>query len=104
MPDQGLKSRIAALFTSMLKTSSTESAKPMKGVVGVGGGGRNRAELVGKHEFDGVDDGGGHSGDFDKKFHLRLQYGSRATHLNAQDKLINGLINSRKPKCGQVMR
>ena len=77
----------------MLKTSSTESAEPRKGVVGVGGGGRNRAEPVGKHEVDGVDDGGGCSGDFDKKFHPRLQYGSRTTHLNAQDELINGLIN-----------
>ena len=42
----------------MLKTSSTESAEPKKGVVGVGGGGRNRAEPVGKHEPDGSDDGG----------------------------------------------
>ena len=60
-------SRIAAPLTSMLKTSSTESAEPRKGVVGVGGGGRNRAEPVGKHEIDGVDDGGGRSGDFDKE-------------------------------------
>ena len=51
-------SRIAAPLTSMLKTSSTKSAKPRKGVVGVGGGGRNRAEPVGKHELDGSDDGG----------------------------------------------
>ena len=71
----------------MLKTSSTESAEPRKGVVGVGGGGRNRAEPVGKHEIDGVDDGGGRSGDFDRKFHP--SYNSRTTHLNAQDKLIN---------------
>ena len=48
----------------MLKTSSTESAEPRKGVVGAGGGGRNRAELVGKHESDGVDGGGGRSDDF----------------------------------------
>ena len=67
MPDYGLKSRIAAPLTSMLKTSSTESAEPRKSVVGVSGGGRNRAEV------DGVDDGGGRSGDFDRKFHLRLQ-------------------------------
>ena len=77
----------------MLKTSSTKSAEPKKDVVGVGGGGRNRAEPVGKYEVDGVDDGGGRSGDFDRKFHPRLQYGSRATHLDAQDELINGLIN-----------
>ena len=42
----------------MLKTSSTESAEPRKGVVGVGGGGRNRAEPVDKHEIDGSNDGG----------------------------------------------
>ena len=146
MPDQGLKSRIAAPLTSMLKTSSTESAEPRKGVVGVGSGGRNRAEPVGKHEVDGVDDGGGghssdsnkissdapkmmcppapcisrlrtstsldsstsaiqvvveydgvedggRSGDFDRKFRPRLQYGNRATHLDAQDELINRLID-----------
>ena len=78
----------------MLKTSSTESAEPRKGVVGVGGGGRNRAEPVSKHKVDGVDgvdDGGGRSGD--RKFHPKLQYGSRATYLDAQDKLINRLIN-----------
>ena len=63
MPDQGLKSRIAAPLTLMLKTSSTESAKPRKGVVGVGGGGRNRAEPVGKHEVDG-DEGVDRSDDF----------------------------------------
>ena len=56
----------------MLKTSSTESAEPRKGVVGVGGGGRNRAEPVGKHEVDRVDDGGGRRGDFDKRFHPKL--------------------------------
>ena len=59
----------------MLKTSSTESAEPRKGVVGVGGGGRNRVEPVSKHEVDGGgdggdngghDDGGGHSGDSDR--------------------------------------
>ena len=44
-------------------------------------------------EYDGVDDGGDRSGDFNRKFHLRLRYGSRATHLDAQDELINGLIN-----------
>ena len=42
-------------------------------------------------EYDGVDDGGGRSGDFDKKFYP--SYNSRITHLDAQDKLINGLIN-----------
>ena len=40
-------------------------------------------------EYDGVDDEGGRSGHFDKKFHPRLQYDSRATHLDAQDELIN---------------
>ena len=41
-------SQIAALLISMLKTLSTESAKPRKGVVGVGGdskAGRDRGEL-----------------------------------------------------------
>ena len=70
MPDQGLKSRIAAPLTSMLKTSSTESAEPRKGVVGVGGGGKNRAEPVDKHESDGVDGDGGCSGDFDMTFQV----------------------------------
>ena len=65
----------------MLKTSSTESAEPRKGVVGVGGGGRNRAEPVGKYEIDGVDDDGGCNGDFDRKFHS--SYNSRTTHLDA---------------------
>ena len=63
-------SRIATPLTSMLKTSSTELAEPRKGVVGVGGGGRNRAELVGKYEIDRVDDDGGHSGDFDGNFQV----------------------------------
>ena len=53
-------SRIATPLTLMLKTSSIESAELRKRVVGVGGGGRNRAEPVGKHKVDGVnrvDDG-----------------------------------------------
>ena len=76
----------------MLKTSSTKSAEPRKGVVGASGVGRNRAEPVGKHELDGGDnDGGGRSGDFDRKFHPL--HDSRTTHLDAQDKLINGIIN-----------
>ena len=55
----------------MLKTSSTNSIEPRKGVVGVGGGGRNRAEPVNKHEGDGSDDGGhvdggSCSGDYDR--------------------------------------
>ena len=83
----------------MLKTSSTESAEPRKGVVGISGGGKNRAEPVGKHEVDGVDDGSRNSGNFDRKFHPRLQYGSCATNLNVQDKLINGL---KDPDCGQA--
>ena len=67
MPDQGLKSRIVAPLTLKLKTSSTESTKPRKEVVGVDGIGRNRAEPVGKHESDGGDnDGGGRSGDFNR--------------------------------------
>ena len=53
----------------MLKTSSTKSAEPRKSVVGVGGGGRNRAETVGKHEVDG-NKGGGCSGDSDRKCSL----------------------------------
>ena len=52
----------------MLKTSSTESAEPRKGVVGVGGGGKNKAEPVGKHEVEG-DDGGGRSGRRDLSSH-----------------------------------
>ena len=54
----------------MLKTSSTELAEPRKGVVGVGGGGRNKAEPVGKHESDIVDGGGGRNGDFDMTFQV----------------------------------
>ena len=75
----------------MLKTSNTELIKPRKSVVGAGGGGKNKAEPVGKHEVDRVDDGGGCNGDFVRKFYLL--YDSRTTHFNAQDKLINGLIN-----------
>ena len=37
----------------MLKTSSTKSTEPKKGVVGVDDSGRNRAELASKHEVDG---------------------------------------------------
>ena len=77
-------SRIATPLTSMLKTLSIKSAERRMDVVGVGGGSRNRAEPVGKHKVDGVDrvdDGSGRSGD--RKFHPRLQYNSRATHLNA---------------------
>ena len=36
----------------MLKTLSTEPTKSRKDITGVGGKGRNRAEPVGKHEFD----------------------------------------------------
>ena len=70
VPDQGLKSRIAAPLTLMLKTSSTKSAEPKKGIVGVDGDGRKRAEPVGKHESDSVDGGGGRSGDFDVTFQV----------------------------------
>ena len=48
----------------MLKNLCIESAEPKKGVVRVSFGGKNRAELVGKHELDGVDNNdGGHSVD-----------------------------------------
>ena len=57
----------AAPLTSMLKTSSTKSAGPRKGVVGVGGGGRNRAGPVGKHKVDG-DEGVGRSDNFIQSF------------------------------------
>ena len=77
----------------MLKTSSTELAESRKGVVGVGGGGKNRAGPLCKHEVDGIDDGGGRNSDFDRKFYPKLQCGSRATHLDAQDELINEPIN-----------
>ena len=46
----------------MLKTSSTESAKPKKSIVGVDGGGRkkygDRVKPIGRHEISGneVDD------------------------------------------------
>ena len=86
-------SQIAVPLTSMLKTLSTKSIEPKKDVVGVGGDDKNRAELVGKHEVDMIDDGGGRSGDFDRKFHPKLQYNSRVIYLNTQDKLIYGLIN-----------
>ena len=74
----------------MLKTSGTKSAEP-RYIVGVGVGGRNRAEPVGKHEFDKVGDSAGCSDDFNRKFYP--SYDSRTTHLDAQDELINGLIN-----------
>ena len=93
---------ISAPLTLILKSSSTKSAELRKSVLGVGGDGRNGSEPVGKHEVDGVDDGGGYSGDFNKKFHPRLQYGSHATHLNAKDKLINKVINQRGLSCSQV--
>ena len=54
----------------MLKTSSTDSAKPRKDVVGDAGGGRNKSKPVGKHESDGGDSGGGRSGDFDVTFQV----------------------------------
>ena len=103
----------------MLKTSSTESAKPKKSVVGFGGDGRNRVEPVGKHEVDGVDNDGGRSGDFDRKCFPRLRQAqpccadiqvfigcaqidvsSCAIHLDAQNELTNRLINQRGPDCG----
>ena len=54
-------SRIAAPLTSMLKTSSTESAEPRKGVVGVGGGsraGRDRGGID-RSEMNDVEVDGG---------------------------------------------
>ena len=51
----------------MLKILSIESTKPRKGVVGVGGGGRNGAELVGKHEVDD-NEGVGLNDDFIQSF------------------------------------
>ena len=83
--------QIAASLLSIMKTSSIKSTKPRKGVVGVGGSGRNRVKLVGKHEVDKVNDGGDHSGNFDRKFHLL--YDGCTIHLDAQDKLINRFIN-----------
>ena len=44
-------------------------------------------------EYNGVNDNSGQSGNFDKKFHSRLQYNSRITHLDTQDECINGPIN-----------
>ena len=60
----------------MLKTSSTKSAKPRKGVVGISSGGKNKAEPVGKHEVDsvdgvdGVDGGSSRGGNFDMTFQV----------------------------------
>ena len=70
MSDQSLKNQIATPLTSMLKTSSIESAELRKGIVGVGGSGKNRAEPVSKYESDGVDGGGGCNGDFDMTFQV----------------------------------
>ena len=64
-------SRIPAPLISMLKTLSTESAEPKKGVVGIDGGGRNRAEPVGKYEIDS-DRGVGRNGDFIQSFMVIL--------------------------------
>ena len=47
----------------MLKTSSTKSAKPRKGVVRVGDSDRNRAKLVSKHKVDEDEVGGGEVND-----------------------------------------
>ena len=70
VPDQGLKSRITAPLTSMLKTSNTKLVEPTKVVVGVGGSGRNRAKPVGKHKSDNIDGDGGCNGDFDMTFQV----------------------------------
>ena len=51
----------------MLKTLGTKPAELRKGIVGVGGGGRNKAKPVGKHEVEG-NDGAGRSSDFDVTF------------------------------------
>ena len=78
----------------MLKTSSIESTEPRKGVVGVGGGGSNKTEPVGKHELDGGDNnGGGCSGDSNRNSSNTPKLMRLATHLDAQNELINRLIN-----------
>ena len=71
----------------MLKTLNTKSVEPRKGVIGVSGGGKNRTELISKHEVDGVDDGSGRSNNFDRKFYPA--YNSHTIHLDTQDELIN---------------
>ena len=65
----------------MLKTlENTEFiSKPKKSRVWVGGNGGN--------------DSGRCNDDSDRKFYLRLQLDSCATYLNAQNKLLNRLIN-----------
>ena len=83
-------SRIAAPLTLILKTSSTESAELRKGVVGVGGGSRNRAEPVGKHEFDGFDAGGGTGGKSVKK-------SSKSRRIVKESKSFKGLKNLQRP-------
>ena len=87
----------------MLKTSNTDSAEPRKGIVEADDGSRNKAELVDKHGGDngdnsGHDDGGSRSSNFDKKFHPILQYNSRTTHLDAQNKLINKTYQLARPR------
>ena len=42
----------------MLKTSSTKSVEPKKGIVIVGDGGRNKSQPIGKYEVDGDEVGG----------------------------------------------
>ena len=55
----------------MLKTLGIKSAEPRKSVVKVDGGGRNRAEPIGKHKFDS-NKSISCSSDFDKRFHPKL--------------------------------
>ena len=50
----------------MLKSSSTKSAELKNGEVGAGDGRKNRAEPIGKHELDNINDDGGCSGNFDR--------------------------------------
>lgn len=79
-------SQIAALLTSILRIlKNTEfTTRAGKGRVEIGGNsGKNRSH----------DDGFGRSSDFDSKFYLKLQYNKRATHLDAQNKLINKFIS-----------
>ena len=54
-------SRIAAPLTSMLKTSSTKSAEPRKGVIGIGGGSKPGCDRGGldKSEMNDVEIDGG---------------------------------------------
>ena len=68
-----LSTSLLAPLTSMLRTSSSTDSSISATQIVV--------------DYDGVDGGGGRSGDFDRKFHP--SYNSRTTHLDAQDELTN---------------